>query len=166
MSLDCARALIAGTPDFPSPGIVFRDIGPLLADASALSEVTDALAAPFDFDLVAGIEARGFLLAGAVAVRTSAGLLPVRKAGKLPRPDASASYTLEYGEASIEASGDLRGRRVLIVDDVLATGGTLAAACEVIASLGGTIAGTAVLIDLGGFDDRPALPQLHALFRM
>jgi adenine phosphoribosyltransferase len=101
-----AESLIAITPDFPQPGVLFRDIGPLLQDADALATVTEALAAPFEgaFDLVAGVEARGFVLAGAVAATARTGLLPIRKAGKTPRPTASVDYALEYGVATIEAA--------------------------------------------------------------
>ena len=115
-----AESLIATIPDFPSPGVLFRDISPLLADAAALRTVVDAVIAPFagGFDVVAGVEARGFMLAGAVAIAAGVGMAPIRKAGKLPRPAASVSYALEYGTAQIEMSNDLpRGTRVLLVDD-------------------------------------------------
>src|SRR5690606_39599578 len=107
-----AESLIALTPDFPQPGVLFRDIAPVLTDADALAAVTQALAAPFvdAFDLVAGVEARGFLLAGTVAATFGTGLLPIRKAGKTPRPAARVDYALEYGIATIEAAGDLTGR--------------------------------------------------------
>src|SRR5690606_9338011 len=125
-------------------GILFRDISPLLADAAALRAVVDALIEPFagTFDVVAGVEARGFLLAGAVAVAAGVGTVPIRKAGKLPRPAASVSYDLEYGKATIEMAADLpEGTRVLLVDDVLATGGTLRAGRAVLAELGYVLAG-------------------------
>ena len=133
MNAELARAesLIRTIQDYPEPGVMFRDITPLLADAAALRAVIDAMIAPFEggFDVVAGIEARGFLLAGAVAVAADVGLVPIRKAGKLPRPAASVSYALEYGTATIEVHDDIaEGTRVLLVDDVLATGGTLQAA--------------------------------------
>ncbi|WP_072315190.1 adenine phosphoribosyltransferase [Agrococcus sp. Marseille-P2731] len=161
-----AEALIARTPDFPKPGILFRDIGPVLSDADALRCVTEALAAPFEggFDLVAGVEARGFLLAGTVAARCGTGLLPIRKAGKTPAPTASVDYALEYGTATIEAAGDLTGRRVLLVDDVLATGGTLRAAIELVEQLGGTVAGVAVILELTGLGGRAVVPEAHAVF--
>ncbi|GEK79209.1 adenine phosphoribosyltransferase [Agrococcus baldri] len=161
-----AESLISITPDFPQPGILFRDIAPVLSDADALHAVTQALAAPFEhgFDLVAGVEARGFLLAGAVATATGTGLLPIRKAGKVPRPDASVDYALEYGIATIEASGDLTGRRVLLVDDVLATGGTLRAAISLVEQLGGTVAGVAVVLELAELGGRDAVPEAHAVF--
>jgi len=161
-----AESLIAITPDFPQPGVLFRDIGPMLTDADALAVVTQALAAPFEggFDLVAGVEARGFLLAGAVAASTGTGLLPIRKAGKTPRPTASVDYALEYGVATIEAAGDLTGRRVLLVDDVLATGGTLVAAISLVEQLGGTVAGVAVVLELTELAGRRRLPDVHAIF--
>ncbi|MGM1029315.1 MAG: adenine phosphoribosyltransferase [Actinomycetota bacterium] len=161
-----AESLIALTPDFPEPGVLFRDIGPMLADAEALAAVTRALAAPFEggFDLVAGVEARGFLLAGAVAASLGTGALPIRKAGKTPRPTASVDYALEYGVATIEASGDLRGRRVLLVDDVLATGGTLVAAATLVEQLGGQVVGVAVVLELLALDGRERVPSAHAVF--
>lgn len=161
-----AESLIALTPDFPTPGVLFRDIGPMLADADALAAVTEALAAPFEggFDLVAGVEARGFLLAGTVAATARTGLLPIRKAGKTPRPTASVDYALEYGVATIEAAGDLSGRRVLLVDDVLATGGTLAAASRLVEELGGEVAGVAVVLELTALGGRERVPDAHAVF--
>lgn len=161
-----AESLIALTPDFPTPGVLFRDIGPMLADADALAAVIEALAAPFEggFDLVAGVEARGFLLAGTVAATARTGLLPVRKAGKTPRPTASVDYALEYGVATIEAAGDLSGRRVLLVDDVLATGGTLGAAARLVEELGGEVAGVAVVLELTALGGRERVPSAHAVF--
>lgn len=161
-----AESLIALTPDFPTLGVLFRDIGPMLADADALAAVTEALAAPFEggFDLVAGVEARGFLLAGTVAATARTGLLPVRKAGKTPRPTASVDYALEYGVATIEAAGDLSGRRVLLVDDVLATGGTLGAAARLVEELGGEVAGVAVVLELTALGGRERVPAAHAVF--
>lgn len=165
--LQRAEGLIREIPDYPEPGILFRDITPLLADAGALRAVTAALAEPFlgRFDVVAGVEARGFLLAGTIAAMTGTGLVPIRKAGKLPRPAASVSYDLEYGRAEIEAHDDIAdGTRVLLVDDVLATGGTLAAARDLVGALGGEIVGTAVLIELGALDGRALVPDVHTLF--
>jgi adenine phosphoribosyltransferase len=169
-SLARAESLIAVIPDYPQPGVLFRDIAPLLADAAALRTVVEALTAPFDggFDVVAGIEARGFLLAGAAAIATGTGLVPIRKAGKLPRPAASVSYALEYGEATIEMHDDIpRGARVLLVDDVLATGGTIAAARELVAVVGGEVVGTSVLLELDGLGGRELIggDALHAVFR-
>jgi adenine phosphoribosyltransferase len=167
---DLARAesLILEIPDYPEPGILFRDITPLLADAAALRAVTDGLIAPFAgrFDVVAGVEARGFLLAGAMAIAAGVGMVPVRKAGKLPRPAASVSYALEYGEAAIEVHDDLApGTRVLLVDDVLATGGTLAAAQLLFAELGVDVVGIAVLMELEALGGRAVVGDVHTVFR-
>lgn len=162
-----AESLIRTIVDYPEPGVLFRDITPLLADAAALRVCIDAIAEPFAgrFDVVAGVEARGFLLAGAIAIAAGVGLVPIRKAGKLPRPAASVSYSLEYGTATIEAHDDVRdGARVLVVDDVLATGGTLRAAQELVEALGGTVVGTAVLMELGGLGGRAVAGEVHALF--
>jgi adenine phosphoribosyltransferase len=167
-ALDRAESLIAVIPDYPQPGILFRDIMPLLADAAALRATVEALIAPFagQYDVVAGIEARGFLLAGAAAMVEGVGLIPIRKAGKLPRPAASVSYALEYGTAEIEAHDDLpHGARVLLLDDVLATGGTIAAARELVERLGGSVAGTAILLELDGLGGRDiAGSDIHAVF--
>lgn len=169
-ALTRAENLITVIPDYPKPGILFRDIAPLLADGPALRVVTDALIAPFEgeFDVVAGVEARGFLLAGAVAIAAGVGLVPIRKAGKLPRPAASADYALEYGTATIEMHDDIaRGTRVLLLDDVLATGGTLVAARDLVGRIGGVVTGTAVLMELEGLGGREALAdlRLHTIFR-
>ncbi|MFT4234787.1 MAG: adenine phosphoribosyltransferase [Microbacterium sp.] len=163
-----AESLIDLTPDYPSSGILFRDISPLLADADALRTVCEALAAPFEgeFDIVGGIEARGFLLAGYVAAMTGVGMLPIRKAGKLPKPAAAASYDLEYGSATIEAPDVLReGERVLLLDDVLATGGTLAAAQRLVTDLGAVVAGSAVVLELADLADRSRVTApVHSVF--
>lgn len=152
-----AHSLIVTTPDFPEPGILFRDISPLLADGAAMRTVINAMIAPFagTFDVVAGVEARGFLLAGAVAVAAGVGMVPIRKAGKLPRPAASMSYDLEYGKATIEMAADLpSGARVLLVDDVLATGGTVAATRELVERCGGVCVGVSVLMELSFLEPR------------
>lgn len=167
--LDRAVSLIRSIPDYPEPGVLFRDITPLLADAAALRATIEALIEPFrgEFDYVAGIEARGFLLAGAAAIAANVGLVPIRKAGKLPRPAASVSYALEYGTATIECHDDIpQGARVLLVDDVLATGGTLAAAHELVDAIGGTVIGTAVLFEIDELNGRKHLGErtLHAVF--
>ncbi|MDJ1113982.1 adenine phosphoribosyltransferase [Microbacterium dauci] len=166
---DLARAesLIATIPDFPEPGILFRDISPLLADAAGLRTVAEAMVAPFagTFDVVAGVEARGFLLAGALAVASGTGLAPIRKAGKLPRPAGSVDYALEYGTATIEMSDDLApGTRVLLVDDVLATGGTLRAGQQLLEQLGYALAGTAVLMELAELGGRDVCGPVHSVF--
>lgn len=164
-----AESLILEVPDYPSAGILFRDITPLLADAGAFRATVDALIAPFlgTFDAVAGLEARGFLFASAAAYASGAGLMPVRKAGKLPRPAASVDYALEYGVAEVEAHADFpRGTRVLVIDDVLATGGTLVAAHALLGQLGYEIAGTAVLFEIADLGGRDTLndPRLHTVF--
>ncbi|EXJ50690.1 adenine phosphoribosyltransferase [Microbacterium laevaniformans] len=164
-----AESLIAGIPDFPQPGVLFRDISPLLADAQALRTVVDAVIEPFagQFDVVAGIEARGFILAGAVAIAAGVGMAPIRKAGKLPRPAASVSYALEYGTAEIEMSDDLEaGTRVLLVDDILATGGTLRAGQHLLDELGLQLAGTAVLMELVELQGRAVCGPVHSVFRV
>ena len=166
-SLARAESLIRTIPDYPEPGVMFRDITPLLADAAALRAVIDAMIEPFagEFDVVAGVEARGFLLAGAIAIAADTGLVPIRKAGKLPRPAASVSYALEYGTATIEAHHDMApGTRMLLVDDVLATGGTLVAAHELAAALGVTIVGTTVLMELEALGGREVVGDVHAVF--
>jgi adenine phosphoribosyltransferase len=165
-------ALLRDVPDFPKPGIVFKDIAPLLADGDAFAAVIQALArcAGEGVDIVAGIEARGFLLAGALACELNAGLLPVRKAGKLPPPTVRREYQLEYGTAEIEVPLHiLDGKRVLLVDDVLATGGTIGAAAELIADAGGTVTAMAVIVELGFLNGRAALgprPPLEALLTL
>jgi adenine phosphoribosyltransferase len=167
-NLAAAESLIRVIPDYPRAGILFSDITPLMADAAALRTTIDALIAPFagSFDVVAGVEARGFLLAGAVAIAAGVGLVPVRKAGKLPRPAASVSYTLEYAEATIEVHDDLApGTRVLLVDDVLATGGTLVAAQRLFAELGQIVVGTAVMLELEALGGRALVGEVHAVFR-
>ncbi|HEY8590821.1 MAG TPA: adenine phosphoribosyltransferase [Naasia sp.] len=149
------------TPDFPSAGILFRDLSGLFADGPAFRTVLDALAARFEFDAVAGAEARGFLLAAGIGVLTGAAVLPLRKPGKLPPPVLSESYALEYGTAELQLrEGIVTGRRVLIVDDVLATGGTLAAARRLIERSGNSVVGAAVVIELAALGGRAALPGL------
>ncbi|WP_083410758.1 adenine phosphoribosyltransferase [Mycolicibacterium rutilum] len=151
-------------PDFPEPGIQFKDLTPLLADAHGLAAVTDALAECGEgADLIAGIDARGFLLGAAVALRLGTGVLAIRKGGKLPPPVHSVTYELEYGSATLEipADGlDIRGRRVLIIDDVLATGGTAAAAVRLLGDAGATVTGAAVLLELTALNGRSVLEPL------
>jgi len=171
--LSRAAALISTTPDFPASGVLFRDVTPLLSDPRAYRDVLDAMAAPFRaadgspaFDLVAGIEARGFVMAGGLAAATATGVLPIRKAGKLPDPQVTVEYGLEYAEAAIESSGDLTGMRVLLVDDVLATGGTLRAARTVVERLGGAVTGSAVILELEELRGRTLVPSCHTVFRV
>ena len=156
-------ALVRDVPDFPSPGVLFRDIAPLLADPAAFAAVADLIARRHRgaADLVAGVEARGFLLAGAVGYAAGLGVVPVRKAGKLPAPTMAASYALEYGQATIEvpAAAFTSARRVLVVDDVLATGGTLLATVDLIRRAGGEVAGVSVIIDLATLGGRARLAE-------
>ena len=168
-ALTRAESLITEIPDYPEPGVLFRDVTPLLADAEALRTVVSAMVAPFrgEFDVVAGIEARGFLLAGAAATLEGVGLVPIRKAGKLPRPAAAVAYQLEYGTAEIEMHADLApNTRVLLLDDVLATGGTLTAAVELLRVLDFPCVGAAVLMELEGLAGREAMGDvpIHTVF--
>ena len=181
-------AVIAGlavdVPDFPSPGVVFRDLTPVFADAEAFRRMIDGLAAPAlsdpraaavadghagrGFDVVAGVEARGFLLAAAVALDAGTGVVPIRKAGKLPREAVAADYELEYGTAALELHTDAirPGQRVLLVDDVLATGGTLGAAISLIEQLGGVVTAVSVIIELAALAGRQRVAPhtVHALW--
>jgi adenine phosphoribosyltransferase len=156
---DSLRKLIVDVPDYPKPGILFKDITPLLADKIGFTSLIDALTnavlnMPETPDAVVGLESRGFILAAALADRLTAGLILARKAGKLPRKVASVSYVLEYGEATIEMNVDSfdRHKKVLIVDDLLATGGTAKAAGELVKKLGGTTIAYlfAIELSLGG----------------
>ena len=145
---------ILDVPDFPEQGINFKDITPLLASPQAFVAAVEQMSTPFqdsDVDIVVGIESRGFLLAGSIAERLGSGVGLVRKPGKLPRTTVSVTYDLEYGTDTLEIHADAfkDGANVLIVDDVLATGGTLAAAAELIEKAGGTVVGTAMLVELG-----------------
>ena len=153
---------IREVPDFPKPGILFKDITTLLKEPAALDAAVRRLADPYrkaDVSLVAGIESRGFILGAAVARDLGAGFVPIRKSGKLPAKTASASYALEYGTDSIEIHTDAiaPGQRVLLLDDLLATGGTMAAAVELVRGLGGQIPGIAFLIELTALDGRSRL---------
>src|ERR1700722_20396373 len=156
------RRLIREIPDFPKPGILFRDITPWLADPSGLALAIELLANPFrgkKIDLVVGAESRGFIFGTAVACCLSAGFVIVRKPGKLPHTRISQSYDLEYGKDSLEMHADaiVKGQRVLVVDDLLATGGPMKACCDMVTHLGGKIAGIAVLIELSGLNGRDRL---------
>jgi len=167
---------IRAVPDFPKPGVTFRDVTPLLADASTFAACIDQLAEPWQdqrVQIVCGIEARGFIFGVALAQKLRAGFVPLRKPGKLPPPVVGVDYALEYGSDRLEVSADALhvGQRVLIVDDVLATGGTLAAACTLVEKLGAALIGASVLIELDALQGRsrwsagPCLPgsRLHAL---
>lgn len=151
------RHLIRDVADWPEPGIVFKDITPLLAHPEGLAWAVDRLYEPFvgkGIDLVAGIESRGFIFAVGVARALGAGFIPVRKPGKLPRATVRREYQLEYGSDAVEMHADAarEGQRVLVVDDVLATGGTMAATCDLFAGTGADVAGAAVLVELGFLD--------------
>jgi adenine phosphoribosyltransferase len=153
------KKLIRDIPDFPKPGILFRDITPLLADPSGLALSIELMANPFrgkGIDLVVGAESRGFIFGTAVACCLSAGFSLVRKPGKLPFKKVSMKYDLEYGTDTLEMHSDaiVKGQRVLIVDDVLATGGTMKACCDLVNQLEGNIVGVAVLTELVGLKGR------------
>ena len=181
--------LIAGitveVPDFPVPGVLFRDLTPVFADGPAFRRMVEGLAAPSipdprvaavadtrasgpGYDVVVGVEARGFLLAAAVALDTGVGVVPVRKAGKLPRERVTADYALEYGTATLEMHADsiTPGQRVLVVDDVLATGGTLEATLALVERLGGVVAAVSVVIELAALGGRQRIAPhaVHALW--
>jgi adenine phosphoribosyltransferase len=154
------RALVRDVPDFPQAGIIFRDITPLLGNGAALRSAVDALAGMYqEVDSVIGIESRGFILGAPVAYALGVGMVPVRKLGRLPRPTERADYALEYGTNTVEIHADALqpGERVLIVDDVLATGGTAAATAELVERLGAEVAGIAVLIELPELGGRERL---------
>jgi adenine phosphoribosyltransferase len=169
--------LVTDVPDFPQPGILFKDLTPLFGDPDGFREVVDAIVGYHgrgNFDVVAGIEARGFMIAAGVAYAAGAGVVPVRKAGKLPRAVLSAAYALEYGEAVLEVHEDAFAAarrdgtdkvRVLVVDDVLATGGTAATTLDLVERAGGTVVGFSVLLELGflGGRERLAGRPVHAL---
>jgi adenine phosphoribosyltransferase len=160
------KTKIRNVPDFPKPGILFYDITTLLRDPAGLKAAIDGLAVPFagqGIDLVVGIESRGFIFGAAVADRIGAGFSPVRKPGKLPSTTVRATYFLEYGTDTLEIHDDAvaRGQRVLIVDDLLATGGTASAAVDLVKRLGGSIQGLAFLIELVGLNGRTRLTGEH-----
>lgn len=166
------NSLCATVPDYPKPGIIFKDLTPVFANGAALRAVVDALVEPFlgQFDAVAGVEARGFLLAAAAAYATNTGVITVRKAGKLPREVLAEDYALEYGTATLELhTTDLpAGSRVLILDDVLATGGTLGAAARLFERCGVHVSGVGVVMELGGLRGRSALTghRVRSLIRV
>lgn len=165
-------SLVRDIPDFPRPGVVFKDITPVLGDARAFAELIEALTEPFvdaGVTKVAGIEARGFTLATPVADRLDAGFIPLRKPGKLPYDTMREEYALEYGTDALEVHVDAvsEGEKVLLVDDVIATGGTAAAAIRLLRRIGAEVVGLSVFIELvflGGSDHLDGVP-LHALLK-
>ncbi len=170
--IEALRALVRDIPGFPSPGIVFRDVTPLLADAGALRMATAKLAElarPLQVEYVVAAEARGFLLGPTLALELGAGFVLARKPGKLPYETVSAEYLLEYGSAQLEVHTDAiaDGARVLVHDDLLATGGTAGALCELVEQLGGAVAGCSFLIELAYLGGRERLGgrEAHALLR-
>jgi len=162
------ESFIRDVPDFPKKGIIFKDITPLLADPEALADAVEHLCKPFEdrgVQLVTGVESRGFIFGSLAAARLGTGFVPIRKPGKLPAETISQEYELEYGTDTIEIHADAisPGQKVLMVDDLLATGGTMAAACELVSKLGGEIVGVSFVIELsflhgrdklGGYDVR------------
>jgi adenine phosphoribosyltransferase len=164
---DLLASRVRDIPDFPKPGIVFKDITPLLGDQQAFSTSIDLIVDRFvglGVNRVVGIEARGFIIAAPVAYRLGAGFVPVRKQGKLPWSTLGVDYELEYGTERLELHSDAvsAGDTVLIVDDVLATGGTARAACDVVRELGATVAGLGVIIELGFLNGRTRIPDVDA----
>lgn len=160
------KAEIRDIPDFPEPGIVFKDITPLVKNPDTLRLSVHQLIHPFigqDITLVAGMEARGFIFGSLAAWELGVGFIPLRKPGKLPYDKHSVSYDLEYGSATLEAHTDAisQGQRVLVIDDVLATGGTAAASCQLIEQLGGEIVGCAFVIELDALNGRQKLQNYH-----
>lgn len=166
--LSCIRTF----EDFPQPGILFRDLTPVFADGPSLRAVVGEMVAPFSgkFDAIAGLEARGFILAAAAAVDAGVGVLPIRKAGKLPGSVLRESYQLEYGQATFEVSPDVlpAGSRVLIMDDVLATGGTVSASATLIERAGWTVAGISVALELADLGGRKRIGDrtIHAVMSL
>ncbi len=155
--------LVRDVPDYPQAGVIFKDITPLLADGKAFAAVVDALAVTYGpVDKVAGIEARGFILAAPVANRLGVGFVPIRKQGKLPGATFAQDYDLEYGTATIEVLTDafVPGERVLLIDDVLATGGTARASADLVQRAGARLAGLAVLLELSFLNGRAKLADL------
>jgi adenine phosphoribosyltransferase len=172
MSMDDLKSKIRHVPDFPKAGILFYDITTLLQDPKGLGAAVDSLITPFkeeQIDLVVGIESRGFIFGSVVADRLRAGFSPVRKPGKLPSTTMKASYALEYGTDSLEIHDDAvrKGQRVLIVDDLLATGGTARATCELVKRLGGEVCALAFLIELVALNGRTRLDgeRVHTVLK-
>jgi adenine phosphoribosyltransferase len=173
MSVEHLRAQIRDVPDFPEPGIVFKDIMPLLADAESLHELTDLIAEwaePRRPDVILGAEARGFILGATVAYKLGCGFVAARRPGKLPWKTVSATYALEYGENSLELHADAiaGGQRVLVHDDLLATGGTAKAICDLAQQLGGEVVGLAFVIELDFLEGRKLLEpyDVHSIIHV
>lgn len=159
-------AQIRDIPDYPEPGILFKDITPLLNDAAALRSSVEEMAAPYQgmaVDHVLGLEARGFIFGAPIALELGAGFVPARKSGKLPAETIEQSYDLEYGTAAVEIHSDAitPGSRVLVVDDILATGGTGRAAVDLVRRAGGTVVGFSVLLELGALRGREKMPDVE-----
>ena len=172
MDMEHLKTKIRSVPDFPKAGILFYDITTLLQDPAGLHAAIDSLSAPFKdqaVDLVVGIESRGFIFGSAVADRIGAGFSPVRKPGKLPSTTISVTYDLEYGTDSLEIHDDgvRKGQRVLIVDDLLATGGTAKATCELVKRCGGEVHALSFLIELVALNGRAKLPgeRVHTVLK-
>ena len=166
--MDALKLKIRHVPDFPKPGILFYDITTLLRDAEGFRQAIDSLAAPYKnagLDVIVGVESRGFILGAAVADRLGCGFVPVRKVGKLPSSTIRATYDLEYGTDSLEMHSDAidAGQRVLIVDDLLATGGTAGATVDLVKQAGGDVAGVAFLIELVALGGRARLEGENVL---
>lgn len=164
---------IRDVPDFPKKGIIFKDITPLLSNCEALHEAVEQLAKPYQgrgIEIVAGIESRGFIFGGLVAQKLGAGFVPIRKLGKLPYKTLRESYQLEYGSDSVEIHADAvkPGQKVLMVDDLLATGGTMSAACKLVEGLGGAVAATVFVIELSFLNGRDKLSsyEIHSLIKV
>jgi adenine phosphoribosyltransferase len=170
MDIEQIKALIRDVHDFPEPGVVFKDITPVLADPIAFSTITDLMVVRFgrgNVDKVVGIEARGFIIASPVAYHFGAGFVPIRKQGKLPSETVGEDYELEYGTATLELhiDGITPGERVLIVDDVLATGGTAQAAASLVQRVGGKVCGIATVIELEFLHGRERLAE-HEVYTL
>ena len=162
VAVEEVRKVIRDVPDFPKPGIIFKDLTPVLANARLMKQITENLAAPYASEgitAVAGMEARGFIFGTLVAQALDVGFIPLRKPGKLPAATHSVSYALEYGEASLEKHQDIvqANDKILLVDDLIATGGTALASCQLIETAGGTVAGCAFVIELGFLEGREVL---------
>jgi adenine phosphoribosyltransferase len=164
MKIDQALQLIRDVPDFPKPGILFKDITPLLSNGAAFNSVTQEFASFADSStVIAGIEARGFIFASAVANSLGSGFVPIRKAGKLPHESVSANYGLEYGIDTLEIHKDAvnPGAKVLLIDDVLATGGTIAAAIDLIQRIGGDVVHVLALLEISGLSGRDKINETY-----